>query len=226
MSTVVLLHGFASSAEETFGRPGWTRVLERAGHRVIARDLPGHGENDGASRPTRSDLLRWARALVLEESEAAQEPVDLVGYSLGSTLAWQVALEHPEAVGRVVMAGVPDRDHLREVGLGIESENTAFLRDLMERNPRQADLEAIVASSVEEPFEPAAHLAEGLLPPGLVLIAKGSEDHLALNPEDVVVAAREYGKPEPAAMVIQGRDHVSILPSGELRRAVAQALSA
>src|SRR4029077_18262181 len=45
---VLLVHGFASSAEHNWRPPGWLDLLGEAGRETIAVDLLGHG---GAPRP-------------------------------------------------------------------------------------------------------------------------------------------------------------------------------
>jgi hypothetical protein len=39
------VHGFASSKNVNWAYPGWASVLTKAGRRVIALDLRGHGES-------------------------------------------------------------------------------------------------------------------------------------------------------------------------------------
>ena len=44
--TVLLVHGFASSARDNWVNTGWVRDLLRAGYRVLAVDQRGHGASD------------------------------------------------------------------------------------------------------------------------------------------------------------------------------------
>jgi len=46
---VLLVHGFASSAEHNWRHPGWLDLLADCGRETIAVDLPGHGT---AAKPT------------------------------------------------------------------------------------------------------------------------------------------------------------------------------
>ena len=50
-STVLLVHGFASSALGNWNLTGWVRDLLRAGYHVIATDQRGHGASDKPHRP-------------------------------------------------------------------------------------------------------------------------------------------------------------------------------
>jgi pimeloyl-ACP methyl ester carboxylesterase len=42
----LLVHGFASNRAENWRRLGWYGALSRAGYRLVALDLRGHGESE------------------------------------------------------------------------------------------------------------------------------------------------------------------------------------
>jgi pimeloyl-ACP methyl ester carboxylesterase len=95
---VLLIHGMASSADT------WADIPERlsaAGIRVIAIDLPGHGESSrgpgdyslGAMASTIRDLLDCLHV----------ERVHVVGHSLGGGIAMQFAYQFPERVDLMVL---------------------------------------------------------------------------------------------------------------------------
>ncbi|MFE4971435.1 alpha/beta fold hydrolase [Kitasatospora sp. NPDC056651] len=69
-------------------------------YRVIAPDVRGHGASDNASGPFRpaDDLADLLRHLGLG-------PLVVVGLSMGGTIALDLALEHPELVGALVISG-------------------------------------------------------------------------------------------------------------------------
>jgi pimeloyl-ACP methyl ester carboxylesterase len=90
---IILLHGYAGSADAHWVKPG---VFDRlaADHRVIALDLRGHGKSDKPHDPAAygpelgKDILRLMNCLGLPR-------VHLVGYSLGAGVAAQLAAANP-----------------------------------------------------------------------------------------------------------------------------------
>jgi len=98
---VLLVHGFATSAERTWREPGWIDLLTEAGRPVIAPDLLGHGD---APKPHDPAAYAHLEARVLEA--LPDEPVDAIGYSLGGRTLLALAAAHPERFHRLVVAGV------------------------------------------------------------------------------------------------------------------------
>lgn len=108
--TVVMLHGFTGSKEN------WFPVARhlREGYRVVVPDLPGWGESnriDGANYGFLAQSERVARFL---QAVSPDEPVVLLGHSMGGGIAALTAARHPERVARVALidaAGVRFRDN-------------------------------------------------------------------------------------------------------------------
>lgn len=98
---VLLLHGFATSAQRTWREPGWIDLLADAGRSVIAPDLLGHGD---AAKP--HDVAAYADVERLVEDQLPDEPVDAVGYSAGARILLVLASRHPERFNRLVIAGL------------------------------------------------------------------------------------------------------------------------
>lgn len=100
---MLLVHGFASSFERNWRQPGWVDLLVDAGRTVIELDLPGHG----TSTPKPHEPSAYAdMAGAVASAIPPGSTVDAVGFSMGAALLLQVASDHPERFGRIVVAGV------------------------------------------------------------------------------------------------------------------------
>jgi pimeloyl-ACP methyl ester carboxylesterase len=98
---VILVHGFASSSEHNWVRPGWRDALESRGHRVVLMDLPGHGGNasPGGGLAAVSQLTELAGSF---------PEADLVGFSAGARACALAAASGLAPVRRLVLAGLGD----------------------------------------------------------------------------------------------------------------------
>lgn len=95
---LVLLHGGLGSGE-MFG-PVLTTLAEQ--RQVILPDLQGHGRTADIDRPLDVRLMADDVAALIDH--LGLEQPDLVGYSLGGGVAFQVGVRHPEKVRRLVPA--------------------------------------------------------------------------------------------------------------------------
>jgi pimeloyl-ACP methyl ester carboxylesterase len=96
MSTFLLIHG------AWHGGWCWRKVvplLEAKGHRTIAPDLPGHGED---KTPTESVTLQSYANRISEIAAKQSEPVILVGHSMGGVAITQAAENCPEKIRALV----------------------------------------------------------------------------------------------------------------------------
>ena len=96
MTTFVLVHG------AWHGAWCWDKVvplLERAGHRVVAIDLPGHGRD---KTPLKDVTLAAYAARVVEALKAQPEPSALVGHSMGGAAISQAAERAPDRISTLV----------------------------------------------------------------------------------------------------------------------------
>jgi pimeloyl-ACP methyl ester carboxylesterase len=96
MSTYVLIHG------AWHGGWCWDKViplLEKAGHKVEAPDLPGHG-ND--KTPVREVSLQAYADRVCGILDAQPDPVVLVGHSMGGIVITQAAEHRPGRIQTLV----------------------------------------------------------------------------------------------------------------------------
>jgi len=103
---ILLLHGSGVSARS------WTFQLQNLGRalRVLAVDLPGHGESDPIDAMTLDGYADAARGLL---NGLGIGPVLVAGHSLGGAVAQVLAARHPEMVRGLVListcAKLPER---------------------------------------------------------------------------------------------------------------------
>lgn len=94
---IVFIHGGYCDRQD------WIRQLEHFSqrHRVIALDLPGHGESDPLDEPFSiegcADTVAW-----LCEELGLEKPV-VVGHSLGGAVSLSLVDRHPELASALVM---------------------------------------------------------------------------------------------------------------------------
>ncbi|MEN8114404.1 MAG: alpha/beta fold hydrolase, partial [Actinomycetota bacterium] len=101
MSSVVLVHGATMDASV------WryqSEALFDAGFDPIAVDLPGHGESEGEASSTVKGYAGWLLAYLT----TLEEPVHLVGHSMGALVVLEAAAVKPEGVRSVTLIGISD----------------------------------------------------------------------------------------------------------------------
>jgi pimeloyl-ACP methyl ester carboxylesterase len=96
--TIVLVHGVNDQAGT------WVSVVPalKKDSRVVAIDLPGHGESAPAAGPLPMPLLVKALQTVIDR-ESATKPVVLAGNSMGGWVSMLYAADHPSRVSRLVL---------------------------------------------------------------------------------------------------------------------------
>ena len=116
---IVLLHGFP---EFWYGWRLQIAPLAAAGFRVVAPDTRGYNlssKPDGIAAYSADKLAEDIRGLIRERGA---ESAFVVGHDWGGTIAWVLAMNHPEVVDRLAIL---DAAHPRRFNKGL-------------RNPRQA----------------------------------------------------------------------------------------
>jgi pimeloyl-ACP methyl ester carboxylesterase len=127
---LILLHGGLMSSE-MFGPilPALTGQ-----HQVILVDLQGHGRTADIDRPL--DVRLIADDIVALADHLGLDRPDVVGYSFGGGVALQVAIRHPEKVGRVVSASANiRRDAIYPEMLGQQAQVNAAAAEFMKETP-------------------------------------------------------------------------------------------
>lgn len=162
---LILLHGVGDHAGTWAGvAPAFT---DR--YRVLAVDLPGHGDSAPREGPLRmAEVVAGAEA-VLVEAASGGEPAIVVGNSLGGWLASILALRHPEDVERLVLVSAGGLSG--EIS-SLQPTNREEARELVERlrHPDSEEipdfvLDALVrrAADPETPISRLTRDGEGLV---------------------------------------------------------------
>lgn len=100
-SPIVLLHGGLMSGSS------FAPILEQMteDHRVVTIDLQGHGHTLPFDRPMSFEAMADDVAGVIEH--LGLEKPAVLGYSLGSTTALRVGVQHPDLVSKLVLVSAP-----------------------------------------------------------------------------------------------------------------------
>lgn len=127
---LVLLHGGLMSGD-TFG-PVLPMLAER--HQVITVDLQGHGRTADIDRPIDTRLM--AGDIVALIDHLGLDKPDIVGYSLGGGVAFQVAFQHPEKIRRLVAVSANiRRDAIPAEMLAQQGQVNAAAAEFMKETP-------------------------------------------------------------------------------------------
>lgn len=101
-SSLVLLHGFASSFEHGWKESGWVDILADFGCAAPRIDLPGHGSSAPETDPS-------AYATVTDDVFARlPQPTNAVGFSAGAEILLRIAVAHPECFEKLALLGLGD----------------------------------------------------------------------------------------------------------------------
>lgn len=133
--TLVLLHQNPSAAME------YDRLIEAMAtdRRVVAFDTPGYGMSDAPPVPLGMAEYALAFSDAIDAMGLAEDgPVDVFGFHTGSLLAAELGIARPDAVGRLVLSGIPMRD---------AADRAERLRIARETPPPTEDGAAILATS-------------------------------------------------------------------------------
>jgi pimeloyl-ACP methyl ester carboxylesterase len=101
-TSLVLVHGFASSFEHNWRETGWVDILADFECAVTPLDLPGHGSSKPETDPA-------AYSSMTEDVFARlPQPVNAVGFSAGAELLLRAAVTHPGGFERLALLGLGD----------------------------------------------------------------------------------------------------------------------
>ncbi|MGE0232421.1 MAG: alpha/beta fold hydrolase [Flavobacteriaceae bacterium] len=209
---ILLIHGFASTAQINWFGPSWVNTLARAGRQVVTIDNRGHGASAKLYDPADYEMSLMAEDARRLLDHLGIDSCDVMGYSMGARITLVLAMNHPDRVRRAVIGGLGEN---AVHGFSIASEVVAALEapsidDVEGKTGRifrqfaeqtRSDLRALAACMRESrgPMD-AERLSRLTLP---VLICVGGDDDVAGDPHalgDLIPGAE--------VVVIPRRDHM------------------
>lgn len=97
---ICFFHGFTGTPYEL--RPLANFIHDKTGRGCVGPILPGHAQNVETLNKVTHEEWIFHMALALKEA-AHDEPVDIVGFSMGGLIATHMAAHYPEMVRRLVL---------------------------------------------------------------------------------------------------------------------------
>ncbi len=116
--TVLLVHGFASSADDEWVASGWVKAFREVKRRTVRLDVRGHGKSEKPRDPAAYSLDLLTADVEEALRYANARTVDLFGYSMGARISLAFLERKPQrlrsvilgGIGANVLAGLPEND--------------------------------------------------------------------------------------------------------------------
>jgi pimeloyl-ACP methyl ester carboxylesterase len=219
---IIFMHGGISNINTDFGA---LLPLVSVNRQVIAVELQSHGRTADIDRPLRYAVL--AEDIIALMDHLGLEQADLLGYSVGSAVALEVAIQRPERVRKLVLFSVSYNkggDH-PEMSGGMEDLQPEHLlgtpfADEYARIAPNADDWATLIERIKEMDkvvqEWEAETIRGIKAP--VFLAFGDSD--IIRPEHAVemfrlfgggVAGDVVGLPTSQLAILPGTTHITLV---------------
>jgi pimeloyl-ACP methyl ester carboxylesterase len=226
---VFLVHGFSATADDNWKRTGWYAALTRAGRRVIACDLLGHGQSGKSydAQDYAPQLMALDILAVMDEVGITQ--ADVIGYSMGAQIGCALLCGHYARLTSLVLGGLGE-NMLQEgeagaaLAEGLLAEDADSLSRPLIRSFRlyaeqlEQDRRALAACALRPRQSLGAENFRHVTIPVLVVV--GARDDIAGAPEPL---ARLI--PGAKAITIPGADHVYTIPHAMFKGSVIDFLS-
>jgi pimeloyl-ACP methyl ester carboxylesterase len=210
---LVLLHGAYSAIPSSFERliPELSKSRQ-----VIAVELQGHGRTADIDRPITYEQMADDVAALLGFLKKGK--ADIFGYSMGSGVALQVGLRHPELVRKLVLAAPSYKSDgmYKEMWDMIPTltpemfDNTPIRKEYDSLAPKKEfpKLMAKLKKLDETPFDWGADNIKAIKSPMLIIIGDGD----VVRPEHAVEMFRLVGGGVPADLKGLPNSQLAILP--------------
>jgi pimeloyl-ACP methyl ester carboxylesterase len=210
---LVLLHGNLSTIGVDFGRiiPSLAQTRQ-----VVAVEQQAHGHTADIDRPLR--IRHWAEDTAALLGHLGIERADFFGYSSGSGVAMQLALDHPELVGKLVLASFSFRLDGLHPGLmdniqGLQPEHlagTPFEQDYARVAPNPGDWPRLIDKINDMETDLPQWTADDVRGLGPTMLVIGDSD--IVRPEHAVETFRLLGGGVIGDLAGLPRSRLAILP--------------
>ena len=164
-----------------------------AKRQIIGVDLQGHGRTSLGSRPISMSAMGADMAVILKK--LGYGPVDVMGYSMGAGVAFQMAVQHPEQVRRLVLvSGSFAKDGFYPEMIEAQGQLSGKMAEAMKDTPMYKSYIAVAPSPgdfpklldamgdmMKKPFDWTADVPKLTMP---VMLVYGDSD--MYRPEHVV----------------------------------------
>jgi pimeloyl-ACP methyl ester carboxylesterase len=219
---LVLLHGAFSAIGTSFGELLPSLASTR---QVIAFEMQAHGRTADIDRPLSIEQMADDTAAALRQ--LGIEEADFFGYSMGASVALQVAIRHPDVVRKLVLASVTYKSSGLHPGLmeglgNMKAEDMAgspWHEEYTRIAPNPQDFATLFAKKTQmdrEIQDLPAEAIEAIEAPTLLII--GDSD--IVRPEHAVemfrllgggVAGDVTGLPNSQLAILPGTTHVTLV---------------
>jgi len=227
---IMLVHGFASTAEHNWGSTGWIAALSKK-YRVVALDVRGHGLSDKPHSLEAYGYAGMGADVTRLMDHLGIERAILIGYSMCASISIELMLSRPERFRAIVLGGIAYDDGLEDkadrnaIAEAYRAEDPATIKGPVAKAYRRFaesmpnDLKALAAliDAERAPFDPAK-LAAVRIP---VLIVVGSNDNAIGDPNPLAEMI-----PGARLVMLEGRDHMTAPADQRFKEVVLEFLGA
>ncbi len=222
--TILLIHGFASSAQVNWIGTGWVKLLTGSGYRVIAIDNRGHGKSSKfySPRDYGPDIFAADALALLDHLDIAAS--DVMGYSMGARITAWLSHSAPQRVTKAIYGGMGShifggRGGYHLIAEALETEDPNSITDpgaLAFRkfaDATRSDRMALAACIRPSKHNITPEIVRSIQVP--TLIAVGSEDDIGGSPQQLANMM-----PSARAHTIEGLDHMKATGAESYKAAV------
>ena len=221
---ILLIHGFASSAQINWWDTGWVKTLTDAGRRVITIDNRGHGHSEKLYEPSQYTATMMAEDARRLLDHLGIAKADVMGYSMGARITAVLTLHHPERVRRAVFGGLASRmitgfENSSVIAAALEAASVDEVTDPAARAFRifadmtRSDRKALAACMKSSRMKLKAEALAKIAVP--VLIVAGDQDDTAGDVETLVKVI-----PGARGVTLPGRNHMNAVGDSGYKAAV------